>query len=113
MPNPRVSITYCTQCNWLLRASWYAGELLTTFADEVGEVALVPATGGVFRVDARTDDVGATHALWNRKTDGGFPEITELKRRVRDVVAPDKHLGHADRAAAAAAAAAAPPPAPA
>lgn len=98
MPNPRVTITYCTQCNWLLRASWYAGELLTTFAAEIGEVALVPATGGVFRVDAETD---TRHHLWNRKTDGGFPEITELKRRVRDVVAPDKHLGHADRAASA------------
>ncbi|WP_323055493.1 Rdx family protein, partial [Brucella intermedia] len=20
--NPRISITYCTQCNWLLRAAW-------------------------------------------------------------------------------------------
>nr|WP_235735846.1 Rdx family protein [Nocardioides alcanivorans] len=45
MAAPRIEITYCTQCKWLLRAQWYAGELLQTFADEVGEVALVPATG--------------------------------------------------------------------
>lgn len=91
MPAPRIAITYCTQCNWLLRASWYAGELLQTFAAEVGEVALVPAEGGVFRIDV--DD----ESVWNRKRDGGFPEITDLKRRVRDLIAPGKSLGHSDR----------------
>jgi len=88
---PRIVITYCTQCKWLLRAQWYAGELLTTFADEVGEVALAPTTGGVFRVDV------AGESVWNRKRDGGFPEITDLKRRVRDIIAPEKSLGHSDR----------------
>lgn len=90
MPAPRVQITYCTKCNWLLRAQWYAGELLQTFADEVGEVALVPSRGGVFRVDVDGEPV------WNRKRDGGFPEVTELKRRVRDLIAPEKSLGHAE-----------------
>ncbi|WKN47322.1 SelT/SelW/SelH family protein [Nocardioides sp. Arc9.136] len=88
---PRVAITYCRQCRWLLRAQWYQGELLTTFAEELGEVALVPATGGVFRVDVDGEPV------WNRKRDGGFPEVTELKRRVRDLVAPGRSLGHADQ----------------
>ena len=37
---PRVVIEYCTQCRWLLRAAWMAQELLTTFQDELGEVAL-------------------------------------------------------------------------
>ncbi|MDT0201006.1 SelT/SelW/SelH family protein [Nocardioides sp. AE5] len=91
MATPRIEITFCTQCKWLLRAQWYAGELLQTFADEVGEVALVPATGGMFRID-----IDGT-AVWNRKRDGGFPEITDLKRRVRDLIAPEKSLGHADR----------------
>ncbi len=99
MSAPTIVVTYCTQCRWLLRAQWYAGELLETFAAELaeagGRVALQPATGGVFRVDVDLD--GATHAVWNRKRDGGFPEITELKRRVRDVVAPGRSLGHADR----------------
>ena len=44
---PRVAITYCTQCRWLLRAGWMAQELLTTFDTELGEVALIPGTGGV------------------------------------------------------------------
>ncbi|WP_456283293.1 SelT/SelW/SelH family protein [Microbacterium sp. JZ101] len=93
MASPRIVITYCTQCRWLLRAQWYAGELLQSFEDEIGEVALVPATGGVFRIDVGEVDV------WNRKRDGGFPEIADLKRRVRDLIAPGKSLGHADRAA--------------
>lgn len=90
-----VVITYCTQCKWQLRAMWYAGELLQTFDAEVGEVALRPATGGMFRVDVTVD--GAETAVWNRKRDGGFPEITELKRRVRDLVAPGMPLGHTDK----------------
>lgn len=109
-----VTITYCTQCNWLLRAAWMAQELLSTFQTELSGLTLVPGTGGVFRITA--GDV----LVWDRASDGGFPEITELKRRVRDQVAPDRDLGHADRAAArasdqaaaraAAAAAAAPEP---
>ncbi len=87
---PVLTIRYCTQCRWMLRAQWYQGELLQTFAEELGGVLLVPTTGGLFRVEV----AGTT--VWNRKTDGGFPEITELKRRVRDLVAPGRSLGHAD-----------------
>lgn len=89
---PIVTIRYCVDCRWMLRAQWYQGELLQTFADDLGGVLLAPAHGGVFRVEVDTTTV------WNRKTDGGFPDITELKRRVRDRVAPGKDLGHADRA---------------
>ena len=87
---PRVEIEYCTQCRWLMRAAWMAQELLTTFQDELGEAALIPGTGGVFEI--RTG--GAT--VWSRAVDGGFPEIKELKRRLRDRIAPDKTLGHSD-----------------
>lgn len=89
-PKPRVTIVYCTQCKWLLRAAWMAQELLTTFVDDLAEVALVPATGGVFRIAVGTETV------WNRKVDGGFPEITVLKQLVRDRVAPGRSLGHSD-----------------
>ena len=88
---PRIEIEYCTQCRWLLRAAWTAQELLTTFETDLGEVALIPGTGGVFevRIDGRT--------VWSREADGGFPEPKQLKQRVRDVVAPGRDLGHADR----------------
>lgn len=86
-----VTIRYCVDCRWLLRAQWYAGELLQTFEDALDGVTLVPSRGGMFRVEV------AGRAVWNRKTDGGFPDVAELKRRVRDVVAPGMSLGHTDR----------------
>lgn len=87
---PRVQIQYCTQCRWLLRAAWMAQELLTTFQNEIGEVALIPGTGGVFEIH-----VGAER-IWSRADDGGFPDIKELKQRVRDRIAPAKDLGHSE-----------------
>lgn len=61
LPNqPRLEIEYCTQCGWLLRAAWLAQELLTTFQRELGEVALVPGTGGIFVVRLDGD------VVWNR-----------------------------------------------
>ena len=88
---PRLEIEYCTQCRWLLRAAWTAQELLTTFPQELGEVVLVPGTGGVF--DVSLDE----ELLWSRKTEGGFVEIPLLKQMVRDRIAPDRKLGHSDR----------------
>ncbi len=72
---PRVSITYCTQCRWLLRAAWLAQELLTTFETELGEVALQPGTGGIFEI--RVGD----ELIWSRKDEGRFPEAKEVKQR--------------------------------
>jgi len=37
--------------------------------------------------------------VWDRAVDGGFPDLGELKRVVRDRVAPGRSLGHTDRAA--------------
>jgi selenoprotein W-related protein len=88
---PRVAITYCTQCNWLLRSAWMAQELLSTFRDDLGEVALIPATGGTFRIE-----IGSS-LLWERVRDGGFPDVKALKQRVRDCLDPARDLGHIDR----------------
>lgn len=88
---PRVTITYCRQCNWMLRAGWMAQELLSTFSEELGAVTLVPGTGGIFVVECD----GAT--LWERKRDGGFPDVKTLKGRVRDAISPARDLGHLDR----------------
>jgi selenoprotein W-related protein len=90
---PTIRITYCTQCHWMLRAAWMAQELLSTFVAEVGEVALRPETGGVFEVHVDGQ------LLWSRAAEGRFPDIKELKQLVRDRIAPDKNLGHTDRAA--------------
>lgn len=37
--------------------------------------------------------------VWDRKTDGGFPELGGLKRLLRDRIDPERPLGHTDRAA--------------
>jgi selenoprotein W-related protein len=87
---PRIEIEYCTQCRWLLRAAWLAQELLSTFEKEIGEVALMPGTGGVFEV--RVDN----ETVWSRKDEGRFPDAKELKQRVRDRIAPGMGLGHSE-----------------
>jgi selenoprotein W-related protein len=88
---PVVTLEYCTQCRWLLRAAYFAQELLTTFEVELGGVMLQPGTGGVFEVRVGSE------VLWSRKEEGRFPDIKELKQRVRDLVTPGKPLGHSDR----------------
>ena len=87
----RVEIVYCTRCRWLLRAAWIAQELLTTFEEEIGELALVPGTGGIFEVRADGE------LLWSRAQRGRFPDLAELKQLVRDRIAPEKALGHSER----------------
>lgn len=66
-------------------------ELLTTFADEIGELALLPGSGGVFivRVNGKP--------IFSREEEGRFPESAELKQLVRDRIAPDRDLGHSDK----------------
>lgn len=94
----RVEIVYCTQCRWLLRAAWTAQELLTTFADELDEVALCPGRGGVFIIRLNGE------VLVDRQIDG-FPDLPQLKQRIRDRIAPTRSLGHSERGAPSAVAA--------
>lgn len=89
---PVIAIEYCVQCRWLLRAAYFAQELLTTFEQEAGGILLVPSTGG--RFDIRIE--GAV--VWSRAERNGFPDIKELKQLVRDRIAPGRNLGHSDRA---------------
>ena len=56
--------------------------MLQTFGTDLGEVALQPATGGIFKVHLYTEELGASeddeatvqeYLLWDRKAEGGFP----------------------------------------
>jgi len=104
---PRVAITFCTQCRWMLRAAYFAQELLSTFGGSLGEVALIPATGGLFTVhltykpvgDGEGDAQSREVLLWDRKVEGGFPETKILKQRVRNCIEPGRDLGHSDKPA--------------
>jgi predicted Rdx family selenoprotein len=68
----------------MLRAAYFGQELLSTFGTTIGEIALIPATGGVFTVNLTykpqepaakfSDEIQATTVLlWDRKAEGGFP----------------------------------------
>ncbi len=91
MKKAKVTIHYCSQCRFILRASWLAQELLMTFADEIEELALRPGSGGVFEVLINET------VIHSKKDMGKFPESKELKQLIRDVIAPDKDLGHSDK----------------
>ncbi|KAF2796089.1 hypothetical protein K505DRAFT_238510 [Melanomma pulvis-pyrius CBS 109.77] len=90
-----------------LTESQFGQELLSTFSTQIGEIALIPATGGLFTVEltyayAESQQKGADVEikkvlLWDRKAEGGFPETKVLKQLVRDHIDPGKDLGHSDR----------------
>lgn len=89
---PIVTIEYCPKCGWLLRAAYMAQELLTSFSEELGSVALKPSeTAGRYTISLN-DDI-----LFDRKQAGGFADVKEIKQLVRDRVNPAKSLGHSDR----------------
>ena len=97
---PKVSIEYCSRCNWMLRSAWLSQELLTTFNGTLAEVSLVPnhEGSGTFvctLVTADGDDV-TEEIIWDRKEEGSFPEAKALKQKVRDVLDPSRDLGHSD-----------------
>jgi len=89
---PVITLSYCTQCNWLLRTAWMAQELLSTFGQDIASVTLIPATGGQFQITLDGE------VIWDRKEKGGFPDVKVLKQMVRDRVWPERDLGHIDRA---------------
>ncbi len=106
-----ISIEYCSGCQWMLRSTWMASEILTTFARDtsLSSISLIPkgpplSEGGIFRITAdsnnkKDDDVMKTTLLWDRKIEGRFPESKEVKQLIRDLVDPDKDLGHSDKKA--------------
>jgi len=89
---PSIQIEYCPKCSWLLRAAYMAQELLTTFSDDLYAVSLQPS-----EIAGRYTIYLNQEIIFDRKREGRFPEIKELKQLVRNLVNPDKPLGHSDR----------------
>jgi selenoprotein W-related protein len=89
---PRVvSIEYCKGCRWMLKAFWLAQELLTTFEQDLDAVTVIPSDSkGIFEIKINNT------TLWDRKEQGGFPAVKELKQIVRDRMDPSMYLGHSD-----------------
>jgi len=108
----------------LHRATWISTELFLTFPPPaLKAISIVPLnseeTGGRFRVWLNLEG-SSPHLLWDRKTEGGFPELKFLvsprlivhrrdqlplklfyqKQRIRDHIQPGKSLGHSDKKSA-------------
>ncbi|MEI6891881.1 MAG: SelT/SelW/SelH family protein [Pontiella sp.] len=91
MKKRSVTVEYCSKCKFMLRSAWIAQELLQSFEGDIDEMILKPSTlPGIWRIYANDQPI------WDRKTERGLPEMKDLKRRVRDIIAPDKDLGHAE-----------------
>ena len=113
-PSCQVVIEYCTGCRWMLKSFWYAQELLSTFSktDGLDAVTVLPSTDdktGIFvvrLVESSTDldeeekEDGEKRKmmmeLWDRNTMSGFPQPKDIKQKIRDVIDPNKYLGHSD-----------------
>ncbi|KAH8106227.1 Rdx family-domain-containing protein [Cristinia sonorae] len=101
LPGPSIIIEFCDRCRWLHRASWVSTELFITFpSPALKAITILPhtteKTAGRFRVWLFTQDQPPT-LLWDRKVEGGFPELKVLKQRIRDKIQPGKSLGHSDK----------------
>ena len=89
---PIIKIEYCPKCGWLLRAAWMAQELLTTFTGDLFGLTLIPSeVAGTYTIHLDQQ------LIWDRKREGHFPEPKEVKKLVRDIIDPDRSLGHSDR----------------
>ncbi|KAJ9096353.1 hypothetical protein QFC21_005174 [Naganishia friedmannii] len=97
---PAIFIEYCDGCRWAPRASWTATELFLTFpSPAITSITLTPAVEhpGRFRVWLKLPNEGEAQLMWDRKVEGGFPELKLLKQRIRNVIQPKQSLGHSDK----------------
>ena len=89
---PVIRIEYCPKCGWMIRSTWMAQEFLSTFEGELGGVTIAPGSAdAVFNISIGDE------LLWSRGDQGRFPQIKEIKRLIRDRVAPGRDLGHVDK----------------
>ncbi|KAI0346930.1 hypothetical protein BDW22DRAFT_1404644 [Trametopsis cervina] len=98
LPTPTITIEFCDRH----RATWVATELMLTFpTPAIKAISVIPLngedTGGRFRVWLSLSVQESPVLIWDRKTEGGFPELKALKQRIRDRIQPGVSLGHSDR----------------
>ncbi|MFV0606705.1 MAG: SelT/SelW/SelH family protein [Niabella sp.] len=89
---PLLTIEYCPKCSWLLRSAYFAQEILTTFEEDIEGITLKPS-----EISGRFSIYVDKNIIFDRKQYGGFPDVKYLKQIIRDVVNPEKNLGHSDK----------------
>jgi len=73
-------------------SSVYGARIPDYFPGNIDSVSLKPS-----EVAGRYTISIAEEIVFDRKREGGFPEIKELKQIIRDKVNPKKSLGHAEK----------------
>ena len=68
-----ITIKYCTQCQWMLRATWIAQEILSTFEEDISTISLEPGKGGVFEI--QVNEI----LIWSLKKERKFPQPKDFK----------------------------------
>ncbi|EKM59696.1 uncharacterized protein PHACADRAFT_192070 [Phanerochaete carnosa HHB-10118-sp] len=101
LTTPSITIEFCDRCRWQHRATWVSTELMLTFpTPTIRGITMLPLnseeTGGRFRVWLTISERPPI-LIWDRKVEGGFPELRILKQRIRDHIQPGKSLGHSDK----------------
>jgi len=85
-----IEIKFCPKCKWLSRATWISQELLSIFESDLSSVMLVPSESGVFDITCNQS------LIFSRKVENGFIDVAIIKQRIRDLIDPDRSLGHVD-----------------
>ncbi|KAJ3485349.1 hypothetical protein NLI96_g5013 [Meripilus lineatus] len=84
LPAPSIIIEFCDRCRWLHRASWVSTELFLTFPPPmIKAITVLPLnseeTAGRFRIWLFLHGEEPI-LIWDRKVEGGFPELKVLVR---------------------------------
>ena len=83
-----IKIVFCTNCGWLTRSTWMAQEIFITFNNDIDSLSLVPSDGGSFEIWCNDQ------LIFSRATERKFIEIKEIKVRIRNLIDPNRPLGH-------------------
>ena len=93
LSTPNVAITYCVGCRWLLRAAYHGQELMSSFDEKINSLTLIPSRppnkGGAYQVVV-TQSPELSSVLWDRFSEGRFPDTDELKERLSDAFHREK-----------------------
>ncbi|GMH87537.1 hypothetical protein TrST_g13301 [Triparma strigata] len=95
-----LKIVFCDGCGWFARSQWYSYELFQTFHTRRLQKGLEPLISET--TIAASENAGDwrmeinNQLVWDRRTDGGFPDLKLVKNRVKEVLDPSVDLGHSE-----------------
>ena len=76
MADVSIRVEYCASCNYLPRALWLVGEVMSEIQFDVSDLSLIPGDMGVFEWDVNGQKVFSKAEL------GRFPDVDELKAAI-------------------------------